>query len=98
MSVKTYDIGDLVRVTGVFTNSAGTEIDPSVVTFKVKDPANVTTTYIYGTDVELVKDSTGNYYVDIDVDDDGSWYYRFESTGTGQAAAEGRFVVNTSYF
>ena len=93
-----FDKGDLVRCTGTFTNSAGTVVDPTVVLFKVKSPAGTTTTYTYGTDVEVVRDSAGVYHVDVDGNAAGQWYYRVYSTGTGQAAEEGRFSVDGSEF
>lgn len=93
-----YDLGDLVRVSVAFTNSAGTAIDPTAVLCQYKSPAGTTTALTYGTDVALVKDSTGNYHVDIDCDEEGTWDCRYYSTGTGQAAAETSFRVRVSAF
>lgn len=93
-----YDKGDLVKCSGAFTDSDGNAIDPTAVVFKVKDPSGTVTTYTYGEDDELVRDSAGNYHVNVDADEMGLWYYRFESTGTGQAADEGYFRVSTSEF
>jgi len=88
-----YDKGDLVRCTAVFTNAAGTATDPGAVFLKVKDPSGNTTIYTYGTDAELLKDSTGNYHIDVDANQSGRWQYRFWSSGSGQAAARGDFIV-----
>lgn len=85
---NTYDIGDLVRVSAVFTNSAGTAIDPTAVYVKYRTPAGVTTTLTYGVDVALVKDSVGHYHADISITAAGTWRYRWYSTGTGQASEE----------
>lgn len=95
--MTTYDKGDLVRVSGMFADSAGVATDPTVVKFSFTNPAGTTTTYTYPTDVQLVKDSTGNYHVDIDASSSGTWLYRFYSTGTGQAAAEGEFFVKSNF-
>lgn len=95
---NTYDVGDEIRVTGTFTNSAGTATDPTAVLFKVKNPAGTITTYTYGTDAELVKSATGVYYVDLDLATSGTWYTRFYSTGTGQAAVESTINVRESEF
>ncbi len=94
-----YDVGDLVKIRGVFTDGV-TEgaVDPTKVYFRVKDPALNVTIYEYGEDVELVKDSTGNYHVDVDITMEGNWYGRFYSTGTGQAAGEQLIVVQPSHF
>lgn len=98
MSANSYDVGDVVRVTGAFTNSAGTATDPTTVKHKFTTPAGVTTTYTHGTDAQLVKDSTGNYHVDIDVTAKGKWRYRWEGLGSGKSALEGYFEVRESYF
>lgn len=92
-----YDIGDLVRCTGTFASS-GSNVNPSAVMFKVKTPAGTVTTYTYGTDAALVRDSTGVYHVDVDAATAGDYVYRFWSTGTGQAAAEGQFWVRPTLF
>lgn len=90
---NTYDVGDLVRVTGTFTDSSGNAQDPTAVYCAFKDPSGNVTTYQYGQDAALEKSSTGVYYVDIDVDEAGVWYYRWYATGTGQAAGESTFSV-----
>lgn len=93
-----YSKGQVVRVSALFENAAGTDLDPTAVLMKYKDPSGNITSLVYLTDAELVKDSTGNYHVDIDADESGAWYYRFYSTGTGQTANEGSFQVDVSNF
>lgn len=93
-----YSKGDLVRCSASFADSAGTATNPTAVLCQVKTPAGTTTTYTYGTDAELVRASTGNYYVDVDASLVGTYHYRFYSTGTGQAADEGSFRVKDSNF
>lgn len=98
MAQNTYDVGDLIRCSGAFTDADSAVLDPTAVLFKFKNPAETTTTYTYGTDAELVKDSVGNYHVDIDTNAAGIWHYRFESTGTGQAAGENYYRARVSNF
>jgi hypothetical protein len=98
MAINAYDKGDVVRCSGAFTNSAGTAIDPTAVLFTFIDPAGTSTTYTYGVDAALAKDSTGNYHVDVNADAEGIYHWRMYSTGTGKAAAEGEFVVTSSVF
>lgn len=93
-----YSKGDLVRCSASFADSAGAATNPTAVLFQVKTPAGTTTTYVYGTDAQLVRPSTGNYYVDVDASQVGTYHYRFYSTGTGQAADEGSFRVKDSNF
>ena len=91
------EVGDLERVQGTFRNSSGTLIDPTTVTFKARNPAGTITTYVYGTDSQVVKDSTGVYHVDWSLSSAGKWYFRIESTGTGQAADEEEVLVVTGF-
>jgi uncharacterized protein YfaS (alpha-2-macroglobulin family) len=96
--ITQYDVGDLVRVSGVVQDEDGTDIDPTTVMFKAKAPSGTVITYTYATDIALVKDSTGNYHVDVNANEAGTWYYRFYSTGTGQAAIEDHFRVKQTRF
>jgi uncharacterized protein YfaS (alpha-2-macroglobulin family) len=91
-----YTIGALVRCSAAFTTAAGVAQNPGAVSFTVREPDGTATTYVYGTDAELVRASTGNYYVDVDATEAGTWRFRFAGTGTGQAAAEGMFRVDSS--
>lgn len=92
--VNTYEQGNLIRLAGSFIDvSSGQPLDPAVVKFRVRAPDGTTTEYTHGTDVALVKDSTGNYHVDLPADQAGRYTYRFFSTGTGMAARDRVFVV-----
>lgn len=93
-----YDKNDVVRCSVEFKNTSGTLSDPSVVTFKIKNPAGTTTTYVYGTDAALVKDATGQYHIDVDIDSVGIYYYRFIGSGTLKAANEGKFTIKQTEF
>lgn len=93
MTINSYDVGDLIRCTGTFTNAAGTAVDPTTVTFKVEDASGDVTSYVYDTDPEVVRDGTGVYHVDVSIDEAGRWQFRWESTGTGQAAGESEFWI-----
>lgn len=100
---NSYQIGDAVRVSTstVFTDASSTAFDPDVVRGKFKDPSGNVTTYVYGSDNELVKDGTGDYYFDVSVDEAGTWYYRIEgesSAGAAQGADEGTFEALATNF
>lgn len=98
MTVKTFDKGDVVVLSASFKDRNDNPIDPGVVTFKIKDPAEDETTFVFGVDSELVKDSVGNYHVDVPVNLDGYWRYKFQSTGVGQAAEERQFQIKRGFF
>jgi hypothetical protein len=91
--INTYVRGTLVRCSVLFENAAGTDVDPTTVTFRFKTPAGATTSWVHGVDGGLVKDATGAYHADVDANDEGAWHYRWEGTGANQAAAEGQFTV-----
>ena len=93
-----YILGNSIRMSAAFTNG-GAATDPTGITFKIRSPMNGTiTSYTYGTDAALVKDSTGNYHVDHTPTAAGSHYYRFAGTGAVIAADEGEFEIRRSFF
>ena len=92
MAINAYVRGQLVRVAAVFTNSAGTAVDPTTVTVRVRAPSGTVTT------PAATKDSVGNYHVDIDANTEGTWHYRFEGTGSNQGASEHQFVIENGVF
>ena len=93
MPTAAYDIGDTRRLTATFTDIAGVATDPSTVTFKIKRPDGTATTYVYGTDAQPVKASTGVYYVDYAITLAGRHAYRFEGTGAVATAESDEFYV-----
>lgn len=98
-----FQIGQVARLVAVFRNSAGAFADPvTSVKFIVKDPNGTESVYVYGVDDEVVKDSTGNYHLDLLLTAHGEWFYRFLGTsplGAGvNTAAESWLKVRKSYF
>ena len=89
-----YDVGDLVRVTGTWTDSDGAATDPTAVKLYYKDPSGNITESTYLTDTDITQDTTGVYYADIDIDESGKWFYRWVGTGSAQAADEYWFTVD----
>lgn len=97
MAVNQYLRGRVVRVTGTVVNENGTPVNPTTMTFKVKNPAGTTTTYVYGTDSQVVRPSTGNFYVDVTASAEGRYQYRWESTAPN-GADEGEFRCDGGNF
>lgn len=90
----TYDVGDLVRISSEFTlQETDAATDPTSVFVQVLPPSGTIQTYQYGVDAAVIKSGTGEYYYDVDATEGGRWRYRWYSTGTGQAAAPGEFLV-----
>lgn len=95
--MNSYTLGQMVRLTATFAVS-GANTDPTTVTFKVRAPSGTITTYLYGTDSQLVKSATGVYYVDYTTAAEGIHAWRMAGTGTCVAAEEQRFTVEDSRF
>lgn len=89
---NTYDVGDSVRISSKFTVLRVAE-DPTTVVLKIKKPGATTSIEYSFALSEVVKDSVGNYHVDIAIDKSGRWQYRWEGTGACHAASEGSFMV-----
>lgn len=97
MSAEPYLTGNQLRVSAAFANNAGTAADPSTVTYKYRKPGSTTvTSLVYGTDAEVVKDSTGNYHVDLELDTAGLWTDWWVTTGTPKKTTRGTFAVEAA--
>lgn len=97
MSLNTYDIGDLIRISIPIVVD-GEPTDPTTLRARVKDPDGAETIYVYGEDAELARADEGDYHLDVSASMSGTWRYRVESTGTAEGAEEGAFFVRTSAF
>ncbi len=94
MPFNIHDLGDVVRVSATFTDAdTDSVIDPDVVKLSVRTPAGIVTTYTYGVGGNVVKEAVGQYYSVINANQAGFWFYRWWSTGFGQAAKENEFKV-----
>lgn len=92
-------VNGTVRLAVNFSDDNGEDVNPDTVEFKVRSPAGITTSYVYGTDDELAQTSTGDYHIDYSPSTAGRWHYRWISTGTAKASVvEGSFVVQASMF
>ena len=96
-NMANYTLGNVIKLAANF-KSGGADVDPTTVTFKVKTPVGLITSYTYGTDPEIVKDSTGDYYVHFTPTIEGRHVYRFASATTYIAAEESTFDVVESQF
>lgn len=103
-ALKCFPWQSLIRLTAKFTkpdddpDDPGGAVDPDTVTVRTKDPSNNKTAFIYLTDVGVIRDAKGEFHFDVDASEIGAWFYRWEGTGAGQSAAEGKFTVADSVF
>ena len=67
-------VGARKRLRAVFRDDDSAYLDPDTVTFFVRSPGRPATSYVYGGGA-LVRDSAGQYHLDITLDRAGTWYY-----------------------
>jgi len=111
--LSAFDINDLVRIgnhTGTnengdaraaFKDPAGVATDPSAVTVRLRKPSGDVLVYGWpsaGADGTLVKEATGKFYIDVLIDESGTWYWQLTGTGTVQTSEAGEFWVRPSLF
>ena len=95
---NSYQIGQRVKITATFVDDSSPPVatDPTTVVARVKGPDGVETSYTYPDTV--VKESTGVYSLEVDIEDAGLLWYRFEGTGTIQTANESAMIGDRSQF
>ena len=93
-----YDVGDSARLSAAFVDINNNAADPNTITVKYKPPGQSVVTKVYGTDIEVVRDSAGNFHIDLLVSLAGEWQYRWEGTGTVTAAAQNSFTATAAFF
>lgn len=79
-----------------FKDDSGYAADTTAVTFRTINPDGVKTSYVYGTDSEVTKLSTGAYKATIKPDKAGRWHVRWEADN--EHATEDNFIVMDSEF
>ena len=88
-----FDVGDLVR-SSIEIKVSGVLTDPGGLTFQLRNPEDtLTSTFTFGVDAELVKDSTGNFHIDNNITKSGIHRYRWAATGVAQGAIESSYRV-----
>jgi len=91
-----YVDGEL-RLTATFRDQDNVLIDPDTVTFETFSPCGERVSYVYTTDVEVTRLSSGSYAADIVPDESGRWRFRWLTTEP-TSAIEGDFLVQESPF
>lgn len=102
--MATFKLGALVRLSAAFTDVDGLAADPTDVTIKhrVGNTGTITTEVYNGGAGNVIKDSVGNYHLDVLLDTIGTWYWRAigdDALGeTLVAADETKYTVEESRF
>jgi hypothetical protein len=96
--MSTINPGDLVTVkTDPPFSSNGTPADPTTVKLVWRRRGSPPTTWVYGTDTEVVRDSAGTFHASIPIDRPGKYYFRWVGTGAVTAAEENSFDAVTNF-
>ena len=86
--------GNVFRATVEFKNRLTDQLaDPTTVTFIVRTPAGVETSYVYGVAPEVIKSAIGRYYMDVQKDESRHWDIRAKGTGGGPKIPGNLFVA-----
>lgn len=94
--LETYLVGEIARISLGVADLAGLIADPGGLVLRVKSASGSVTTYTYGTDAVIVRDSQGAYHADIPLTAPGQWAYRWECSAPNAGAAEGVITVQKS--
>lgn len=95
-TLEVHEIGARRKLVATVRDEDGTLTDPSVLTFTMREPDNIRTTYVLGANAELAYDSPGVYHVYWDCMKVGKHRWRYAASGNVGAAAEAAFVVEAS--
>lgn len=97
MAVNTYIEGMLVRVSCTIYDFSGRLVSPTNLQLAYVDPSGGTTTWIYGTDPEIVLASIGSFYADLNTTGlVGTWSYVWSATGNVQSVGQAQFVTTAT--
>lgn len=98
---KSFKFGATIRLRAAFSDDLcpSSPVDPDSVVVKVLHPGDTgPTSYTYGVDAEVIKESVGCYRFDVFATTPGTYSFRWEGAGTYAAVDEGQFKVQTSDF
>lgn len=101
MSENYFTKGSKVRISVDPANPfkvGSTVTDPTGVVIKYRDPVGAITVKTYGTDVEVVRQALGIFYMDVVANTSGEWTFRIEGSGACVAVMEDNFYVEPSRF
>lgn len=94
----TYFVNSTARFFALFEDEERQPADPASVTFTVRKRNGTATTYTYGVDPQIVRDTKGQYHIDLAFATPGTYYYRWRSTVNPTQTIEVEFHVARSFF
>jgi hypothetical protein len=91
-------VGETVKFTAQITNLKNQLTDPVGIMFKIKNPIGVSTTYLYGTDAQILKDSVGKYSIDLILDVVGTYKIRWETVSPNVSIEENTIIAEKTIY
>jgi hypothetical protein len=91
--INVWQLGDLVRLSATYKDLADALVDPTSVQLEVTRPSGALDSYTWPAGPTLTRESLGVFRRDYAITERGRHYYRWISTGNGQAAEPGEFVA-----
>ena len=77
-----FNLGQRIRILASITDSGGDPADPSGdITVTIKAPRTAPVSYVYDTEPEVVRDSEGEYHMDLTLSAPGVWVARWVTAG-----------------
>lgn len=96
--MTTYALGATARLRGIFKDEDGVPADPTGITVRVLPPNGVIASYQFSVNPVVVREGPGVYTVDVSLNQEGRWRYRWEGSGDNATAAEGTLDVEATEF
>lgn len=88
-----------IRILARIRNSDGDLVDPQSISFELKKPGDENyTVYTIATEIGITNESTGIYYIDLDLDQPGKWKYSWFTYGNPQSSYKSFFEVENSRY
>lgn len=91
-----FNPGDVLRVSTYppFADPDGVATDPTTITLRWRYYLDTEwTEWVYGTDAEVIRAGTGDFYADIPLTRSERLYYQWIGTGTVAAAAGSSILI-----
>lgn len=87
-------VNETVKFSTIVTDANSAIVDPTNgIKFLIKNPSGIVSTYVYGTAIELLKDSVGKYSINLALPLVGVYKYRWETATPAVSIEEGSLQV-----
>jgi len=87
-----------IRIRANIRNLEGELANPTTLECIVHEPDGTNSTFVWNTDVELVRESTGEFYLDWDASQAGLHKYRWQAGGSIVVSFGGSFNIRQPRF